>query len=141
MMDPSLPELLRLTEPERELLKLAWDMLAAIHSGDFEFYAAHCTPDLSCYEDVCPYRIDGLEFHLDMIRVLGSDPSTFPVRFDLLTPRVQLLGDTGVVTFTRLTSRQSNGVPHWSTCNETRVFTRSDGTWKMAHFHRSGVPG
>jgi hypothetical protein len=33
----------------------------------------------------------------------------------------------------------SAGGPHWSAFNETRVFVREDGKWRMAHFHRSAA--
>jgi ketosteroid isomerase-like protein len=122
---------------QRELLEITWRMLEAIHIGDADAYAALSTPDLSCYEDVCAYRIDGLEFHLALIRQMAQNPDMKPARFDMLTPRVQIYGDTGIVTYTRLMTYDEGGKPRWSTFNETRVFVRQDGAWKMAHFHRS----
>ncbi|MGK4455891.1 hypothetical protein, partial [Klebsiella pneumoniae] len=78
-------------------------MLDAIHSGDSATYALLCAPDLSCFEDVCPYRIDGLEFHRDLIEQMALNPALKPTRFDILTPRVQIYGaQTGIVTYTRL---------------------------------------
>ena len=92
---------------------------------------------ISCYEDVCAYRIDGLEFHLALIQQMSGSPVNRPARFDMLTPRVQIYGDTGIVTYTRLMTYDEAGRPRWTTFNETRVFVRQDGAWRMAHFHRS----
>jgi ketosteroid isomerase-like protein len=122
-----------------ELLDLTHRMLDAIHTGNYEAYQRMCLDDVSCYEtDVAPYRIDGLEFHLDLIREMGRH-GTYEalIRFDMLTPRVQAHGDTGIVTYTRLMTYMGEAGPRWSAFNETRVFVREDGVWRMAHFHRS----
>ena len=126
-----------LNETQRELLHISWRMLNAIHTGDSQTYAEHSMPDLSCYEDVCPYRIDGLEFHLTLIQQMARNPALKPASFDMLTPRVQVYGDTGIVTYTRLMTYDENGKPRWTTFNESRIFVRQDGAWKMAHFHRT----
>ena len=128
----------RLDAAQRELLAITWRMLDAIHTGDADTYSALCTSDLSCFEDVCPYRIDGVEFHTALIRQMAQSPALQPRRFDILTPRIQIYGDqTGIVTYTRLMTYEEGGKPRWSTFNETRVFVKHDGNWKMAHFHRS----
>ena len=124
-------------QDQRDLLEITWNMLDAIHTGDALTYAELSLPDLSCYEDVCPYRIDGLEFHLSLIRQMSAGPASGPVRFDMLDPRAQVYGDTGIVTYTRLMTLDEGGKPAWRTSNETRVFVRQHGAWKMAHFHRS----
>lgn len=138
MLEPALFDVAGFDENQRELLEITWRLLNAIHAGDYETYAALSAPEISCYEDVCPYRIDGLEFHLDLIRLMAQNPHQRPVRFDLLTPRVQIYGDCGIVTYTRLiTYKNENASPYWVTFNETRVFVKRDGCWKMVHFHRS----
>ncbi len=130
-------EIANMDETQRDLLQLTWNLLNAIHSGDVDTYAALCTPDLSCFEDVCAYRIDGVEFHLTLMHLMSRNPENKPTRFDMLSPRVQVYGDTGIVTYTRLMTYDANGKPRWSTFNETRVYVRQAGDWKMAHFHRS----
>lgn len=127
----------RLDSVQRELLDITWQMLDAIHTGDADKYARYTAPELSCYEDVCPYRIDGLEFHLTLIRQMAQDSTNKPTRFDMLTPRVQVYGDAGVVTYTRLMTYDDGGKPRWATYNETRVYIMRDNRWQMVHFHRS----
>ena len=122
---------------QRELLKVTWKMLHAIHTGDAATYSTHCFPDLSCFEDVCAYRIDGVEFHAALIRQMAQNPDNEPARFDILSPRVQVYGETGIVTYTRLMTYDRSGTPLWKTFNETRVYILAEGVWKMAHFHRS----
>lgn len=122
---------------QRELLEITWRMLHAIHTGDIATYEEHSTPDLSCFEDVCAYRIDGVEFHLSLMRQMAENPEQAPRRFDIVSPRVQVYGETGIVTYTRLMTFDEDGTPVWKTYNETRVFVRQEGKWRMAHFHRS----
>ena len=126
-----------LDDTQRALLQLTWELLDAIHNGDVDTYAALCTADLSCFEDVCSYRIDGVEFHLTLMHLMTKSPENKPARFDMLSPRVQVYGDTGIVTYTRLMTYESGGSARFSTFNETRVYVRLEGSWKMAHFHRS----
>ena len=137
MMENALLDDVRFDPTQRELLDISWRMLHAIHTGDANTYAALSMPDLSCYEDVCAYRIDGLEFHTALIQQMSANSDLKPARFDMLTPRVQVYNDTGIVTYTRLMTYDENGKPRWTTFNESRIFVRQDGAWKMAHFHRT----
>lgn len=137
MIESALLDEAHFDETQRELLATTWRMLDAIHTGDAATYAALCAHELSCFEDVCQYRIDGLEFHLSLIRQTGQNPALRPRRFDILSPRVQVYGDTGIVTYTRLMTYDDEGTPRWTTFNETRVFVKQSSGWKMVHFHRS----
>jgi ketosteroid isomerase-like protein len=122
---------------DQELLDITTRILTAIHNGDADTYAALCANDLTCFEDVCPYRIDGIPFHVSLIKQMAEDPLQQPVRFDLLTPKVQRYGDSAVVTYTRLLTFNDAGKPSWRTFNESRVYIRQDDKWLMVHFHRT----
>ena len=132
----------KIENPETVLVDIVHGMLDAIHSGDIEKYRALSVDDLSCYEtDVAPYRIDALDFHLDLMTAMRSrGVYDSLVRFDILTPRVQLYGDSAVITYTRLMTYTTDSGPVWRAFNETRVFARLEGEWKMVHFHRSQAP-
>lgn len=141
MIEKALLEMGNFGQTERELLEITRRMLNAIHTGDAHTYADLCRPELTCFEDVCAYRIDGIEFHTSLIRQMAENPANRPARFDMLTPHVQLYGDTAIVTYTRLMTYDLDGKPTWRTFNETRVFikehNKEHSNWKMAHFHRS----
>jgi ketosteroid isomerase-like protein len=125
---------------KEELLGITRRLLEAVHSGDLETYSRLCAPDLTCYEtDVAPYRIDGVDFHLDLMRTM-KEQNAFEslVRFDMLSPEVQVYGDCAIVTYTRLmTYAPASAAPFWRAFNESRVYARFEGEWKMVHFHRS----
>ena len=127
---------------EEQLINITLELLTAIHSGDLETYSRLCSPELTAYEtDVAPYRIDGIDFHLDLMRsVTASNGFANLVRFDMLTPKVQIYGDCAVVTYTRLMTYNRDGIPFWKAFNETRVFVVVEEALKMVHFHRSDAP-
>ena len=121
---------------EDEVLTITRQMLDAMYSGNPEVHRTHSAEDMSSYEwYIAPQRIDGLEFHLALIEAGGNGTSS---HLDMLTPRVQVYGDTAVVNYTLLKTTLGEGVPpQFSTMNETRVFVKLDGVWKMVHLHKS----
>jgi len=128
-----------MADAEEEVLAITRQMLEAMYTADPEVHRRHCAEDMSSYEwYIAPNRIDGLEFHLKLIEGGGNGA---PSRLDLLTPRVQVYGDTAIVNYTLLkTDFAAPGAlfpPEFSTINETRVFVKLEGVWKMVHLHKS----
>jgi ketosteroid isomerase-like protein len=121
---------------EQEILAVTRRMLDAMHERNVEAYRECCAPDVSAFEwYITPYRVDGIDFHLTLIEAGGNGT---PTRLDLLTPRVQVYGDTAVMTYTLLKTYAASGQPAtFASTNETRVFARIDGSWKMVHLHKS----
>jgi ketosteroid isomerase-like protein len=111
--------------------------LRSIFECDFAIYKATTAEDLSLYEwFVVPHRQDGLDFHEFMIEH-GWAGTGGDWRFDLLEPRLQLYGDTAVVTYTFMLTRVTpDGIVHRAH-NESRVLVRFDGEWKVVHVHKS----
>ena len=136
-MELALIELYKLSNEQQSLIEITEKMLNAINSGDSRTYADLCSPDLTCYEDVCTHRIDGVEFHLTLINQMSQSPAMRATRCDILEPCVQIYGNSAIVTYTRLMTYDGSGVPRWATSNETRVFSNESGSWKMVHFHRT----
>ena len=111
--------------------------LKSIFDGDAPTYEATTSEDLSLFEwFVVPHRQDGLEFHRFMIehRWAGEGDT----RYDLLEPRLQLYGDTAIVSYTFMLSRArpEGGVEHRAQ-NESRVLIKRDGQWQIVHVHKS----
>ena len=124
-------------EREREVWTFVDRHLRSIFSRDVETYRATTSEDLSLYEwFVAPHRQDGLDFHFFMIdhSWAGTDAD---YRYDLLEPRLQLYGDTAVVSYTfMLTIAGSAGIRH-TLHNESRVLVQRDGAWQVVHVHKS----
>ncbi len=123
-------------QAEEEVLEITRQMLNAMYTADPEVHRRHSTEDMSSYEwYIAPQRIDGLEFHLKLIEGGGNGGAS---SLEMLTPRVQVYGDTAIVNYTLLkTTLAENALPQFSTMNETRVFVKLEGIWKMVHLHKS----
>ena len=121
---------------EEEVLDITRRMLNAMYTSDPAVHRQHCAEDMSSVEwYIAPYRIDGAEFHLGLIEAGGNSPVK---RFDMLTPRVQVYGDTAIVNYTLLkTIAKPDADAAFSRINETRVFVKINGVWKMVHLHKS----
>lgn len=142
-----------MNDPTQTILDTLQRSLQSIWDSDVEAYRATTADDVSFFEwYISPQRIDGLDFHLRELRVHnavvsdGVDPSRDPgsrIEHEILQPRVQLYGDTAIVTYTLLIrAASSKGVTHKSH-NETRVFhnfgTADAPEWKLVHCHKSPV--
>jgi calcium/calmodulin-dependent protein kinase (CaM kinase) II len=119
----------------RELIDLTVEILRCMYEKDSARYAQLVADDVSSVEPyIAPYRVDGIGFHLSLIAAGGN---ALPVRLDLLTPRVQIYDSCGIVSYTLLKTFATAGHSEFSTINETRVFARIGGAWKMVHLHKS----
>lgn len=124
-----------------EILERNQRVLDAVAAGDWRTYEALCDPTLSCFEpEARGHLVEGLEFHRFYFAPAATNASR---RVTMASPKVRLLGeDTAVLTYVRLNqSRDANGVaPVTARFEETRVWHRRDGEWRMVHLHRSENP-
>ncbi|MDX1613056.1 MAG: nuclear transport factor 2 family protein [Candidatus Promineifilaceae bacterium] len=122
-----------------------WDTihrhLESVFNGDAETYEATTGEELSLYEwFITPHRQDGLPFHRFMIEH-GWAGAGADYRYDLWEPRLQLYGDTAIVSYTFMLSvaapeGSDAGIRH-RTHNESRVLVRREGGWQIVHVHKS----
>ncbi len=126
-----------MSDVEQEIWDFLHRHLRSVFTQDVETYRATTSEDLSLYEwFITPHRQDGLDFHFFMIENSWAG-SGHDFRYDLLEPRLQLYGDTAVVSYTFMLSIASeNGVTHRSH-NESRVLIKGEDGWKVVHVHKS----
>ena len=127
-----------MTDPSQEIWDFLHRHLNSIFTRDVDTYAATTAADLSLYEwFVTPHRQDGLDFHFFMIDHSWAGTDT-DFRYDLLEPRLQLYGDSAVVSYTfMLTIAGEHGISHRSH-NESRVLIKTaDKGWQVVHVHKS----
>ncbi len=132
------------------LLALLDRHLQSIWDGDVETYRATTAEDVSFYEwYISPQRIDGLDFHLREIAVHGAviggsaKPGAQRIEHEVLQPRVQVYGDTAIITYTLfIRAVGPDGLAHKSH-HETRVFHNFGSAeapdWKLVHCHKSPI--
>lgn len=136
--------------PDAALLALLDRHLQSIWDGDVETYRATTAEDVSFYEwYISPQRIDGLDFHLREIAVhsavIGGSarPGERRIQHEVLQPRVQIYGDTAILTYTLfIRALGPDGLSHKSH-HETRVFhnfgNEQAPDWKLVHCHKSPI--
>lgn len=126
-----------MNETEKEIWAFLGRHLHSIFTRDSETYRATTAEDLSLYEwFVSPHRQDGLDFHFFMIDHSWAGTET-DFRYDLLEPRLQLYGDTAIVSYTFMLSIARDGEITHRSHNESRVLIRQDGGWQVVHVHKS----
>jgi hypothetical protein len=128
--------------------------LQSILDNDIDAYHASTVPELTLYEwYVTPQRIDGLPFHdfmmaesarpetagtaLDPLPVTGASAEPLRQRFDLANYHEQRYGDVAICSYTLLVTKGTSQGVSVRSHHETRVLARLDGTWKVAHVHKS----
>jgi len=119
-----------------ELLELNQRLLDAIAEGDWDTYSTLCDPTLTAFEpESRGHLAEGMEFHRFYFD-LGA--SSGPRNNTMSSPHVRIMGDVAVLSYVRLVQRVDEaGEPMTSCTEETRVWQRTDGTWRHVHFHRS----
>lgn len=127
---------------EEEILALTRALLENIYiHPSADFYAVHVDADVTAYEGT-PLRLDGIDYHLFALRQLARRRDEGAARhLELLSPKVQLYGDTAIVTATSQVTTVREGEFSTAYLHETRVWVRRNGAWKLVHFHKSPVPG
>lgn len=123
---------------EEEIWATLHQHLRSVFERDPETYEATTADDLSLYEwFVTPHRQDGLDFHLFMIRHGTMHTGAEEYHYDLLEPRLQLYGDTAIISYTFMMSVATGATVWHQSHNESRVLVRENGGWKVVHVHKS----
>lgn len=125
------------SDTEKEIWETLHRHLQSIFTKDSETYRETTSDDLSLYEwFITPHRQDGLDFHYFMIEH-GWAGGDIDFRYDLWEPRLQLYGDTAVVSYTfMLTQATPQGIIHRQH-NESRVLIKMADGWQVVHVHKS----
>jgi len=107
--------------------------------GDPEGFLEITAPDVTYFDPYLEQRVDGLS-----ALTAWYEPIRGKIRIDsdeLVDPRVQVLGDTAILTM-RYNSRGGEGEMRW---NCTEVYQRRGADWKIVHSHWSftkpAIPG
>jgi calcium/calmodulin-dependent protein kinase (CaM kinase) II len=125
-------------ERDQEILDLTQRLLDSVTAGDWDTYARLCDESLSCFEpEARGHLVHGLEFHRFYFDNLSH---RLAVNTTMATPHVRFVGDdVAVISYVRLMQRIANdGTPGTTRFEETRVWQRQKGHWKLVHLHRSG---
>lgn len=111
------------------------ELVNSIQRADIATYRTLVSESLTCFEpETQGHRLDGIDFHIFI-----TESQQVPRRHhvELVDPVIRVYGDCAYAAYTLLVQRDNDDGFSISSMNETRVFAKEDGRWKMVHFHRS----
>ena len=92
---------------------------------------ASVADDYTEFNGDCPTRIDGKDMATRMSEIA---PYAKPVFADLSNPKVQVYGDTAILTYNYAgITRGADGKVNPAVAKSTRVYVRQGGQWKLVH--------
>ncbi|XP_070545075.1 calcium/calmodulin-dependent protein kinase type II alpha chain-like [Ptychodera flava] len=121
---------------QEEIIKLTKEFLGAIDRKDYNAYSDKLASNVSCFEPCTEGHLaEGLDFQKFYF---GKTP-TENCAVTIVNPRVHVIGpDAACIAYVRLRQRMTesgSAVTHRT--QETRVWQKIDGKWKIVHFHNS----
>jgi hypothetical protein len=121
-------------DPTAEILALERKALDGLQTGNLDPYLALLDPDISYYHVMTPERVDGVAAVKALIEPYRG--RSLYDRYEMLQPRVQVAGDTAVLTYTLV--QYLNGAA--TRYHGTQVYQRKAAGWKVVHTHWSQAP-
>ena len=86
-----------------------------------------------------PIRIDGKAMNSRLYQAASMDGSK-PLASDMVNPKVQVYGDTAILTYNFVGMLQSkDGKIEPNNAVSTRVYSRINGKWMLVHGHFSAI--
>src|ERR1700737_4393091 len=127
------------TATESEVLEVIKNFNRAFANNDPDKYFTYIARDITVITPSNPYRVEGLEQdRAEFEHSLRSGVSRVGY-FQEMQPKVQLLGETAVVTYFSRGSYGPKGQEKVCYYNETDVLQKKAGPWKIVHIHVSST--
>ena len=111
-----------------EIIALEHSALDRWYNGDPGRYQELMAPSLSYFDPWIPARLDGQQAVQDYMQPIVGQ--VFADRYDMLNPRVQVHGETAILTFNLITCNREEDATEkmlekW---NAVEVYTRIEGS-------------
>ncbi len=120
------------------ILSLTQKLLDAICNKDWDTYLDLVDEKLTCVEPETGNSLcEGLELHKTYFDMPCDENLT--IKENILQPITKVIGDVSIISYRRVTQivNKKDKSASRRISAETRVWRRTDDTWKMVHFHRS----
>ncbi len=122
----------------KEIIAMECEALDRWGKGDPWGFTEISTAEVTYYDPYTERRLDGLEA---LRQFYASIEGKIRIeRYEMINPRVQIHGDTAVLTFNLIDYVPASGgltrEVHW---NSTEVYSRNNGEWKIVHTHWSYI--
>jgi hypothetical protein len=124
--------------PQQPILNAEEDILAQERAGLDQWsagnpqgYAHSATDDVTYFDDIgAATRIEGREAWLSYLASLPIPPHSY----EIIDPRVQVYGNTGILTLQYQAVFEGETLPPWKA---TSVYRYEGGAWRQVHAHWS----
>ena len=117
----------------REIIALERKVMDAWQAGDPDPFLALAAPEITYFHVVTDQRLDGLP----AVRALVEGYRGMPLfdSYEMASPKVQLGGDTAILTYI-LVRHVGASTTRW---NSTQVYQRKKEGWRVVHSHWSAT--
>jgi len=112
-----------------ELERMALDRWG---QGDPSGFLEISADDVVYFDPFQPRRLNGIEEIRALYESIRGQVQI--ARYELIDPRVQVVGDMAVLTFNYVSEDTDGTISRW---NCTEVYRREAGTWRIVHTHWS----
>ncbi|MBK8449541.1 MAG: nuclear transport factor 2 family protein [Saprospiraceae bacterium] len=126
-----------MTTTEKEILAIVKAWNDSFKRNDNETYFTYIHDDLTLFIPSSPYRIDGKQDDKDEFDWSLSKSRTKVHFFQEMQPKIQIYGDTAVVTYHNRGAYGPDGSEQVYYLKETNVLIKEDEKWKIIHIHTS----
>jgi ketosteroid isomerase-like protein len=130
---------MRVSNNQSEVLQVIEEFNRAFAANDVNKYFAYIDPEITVITPSNPYRVEGIHDDREEFEYSLRTGSGRVGYFQEMQPKVQLFGDTAVVTFFSRGSYGPPGQQKVSYYKETDVLTKRSGAWKIVHIHVSAT--
>jgi ketosteroid isomerase-like protein len=120
-------------EIKEKIIALEKGALERWNKGDPLGYLEIYAEDITYFDEETKTRLDGYTAMKELLEPIKG--KIHKASFEMTTPKVQLRGDVGILTFNLITrSNKDKVISRW---NSTEVYSKINGVWKIIHSHWS----
>ena len=119
------------------LLKLSQELLDSISNKNWKTYTDLCEESFTAIEPETDYTLcEGYDFHKTYFDSINN--INIKIKENILSPKIQIINDTAIVTYKRIRQIINNSDKTVSTDNytETRIWKKSNN-WRLIHYHKT----
>jgi ketosteroid isomerase-like protein len=128
-----------LSKTESEIFQVIKEFNEAFSHNDAEKYFRYIDPEITVLTPSNPYRVEGIRDDRAEFEYSLRTGATRVGYFQEMQPKVQVLGDTAIVTYFSRGSYGPEGHEKVFYYKETDVLRKTANAWKIIHIHVSAT--
>jgi ketosteroid isomerase-like protein len=130
----------RMSASADEVLQIIKDFNDAFAHNDVEKYFTYIDPEITVITSNNPYRVEGIADDREEFEFSLRTGVSRVGYFQEMQPKIQLFGNTAVVTYFSRGSYGPESQQKVVYYKETDVLTKRASGWKIVHIHLSTTP-